>query len=160
MTTLQNTVTESLKHTNLLNAEHQAFISMENGRGSYDIPFSVEFLGDGFVVGSDIVRASVSFEVTLLNCTYSDNKWHWGEYKADASSDIEAEMINGRAYIVETDLYEAAVDFDKYPNGTLSSEEGKSIAAELAKKLFSECPDQDKAVLFNRMLIENNNITT
>ena len=157
MITLQDKVTESLKHANLLNADHQAFMSMENGRGSYDIPFSLDFLGDGFVVGSDIVRASVSFEVTLLNCTYSDNQWHWGEYKADASSDIEVEMIDGRAYTVETDLYEMAVDFNKYPNGSLSTEEGNSIAAELAKKLFSECPDQDKVVLFNRMLIENNN---
>ena len=154
MTTLQNTVTESLKHTNLLNAEHQAFISMENGRGSHDIPFSVEFLGDGFVVGSDIVRASVSFEVTLLNCTYSDNKWHWGEYKADASSDIEAEMIGERAYIVETGLYEFAVEFDKYPVAALTNKEDDSIVEALAKKLFDECPDQDKVVLFNTMLQE------
>ena len=154
MTNLLDTVTESLKHTKLLNADHQAFTPMDNGRGSYDIPFSMSFSGDGFVVNNNIIKPSVSFEVTLLNCTFSDNKWQWGEYKEDASSDIVAEIIDGRAYIVETGLYEFAVEFDKYPLAALTDKENDSIAEALAKKLFDECPDQDKVVLFNTMLQE------
>lgn len=82
--TIQSTILESFKNTNLTLADFQEFTPQVNEDGSYDIPFSVTTVGDNFDFKNECIAATsadVSFEVTLTGCIYDAvNGWQWGRH--------------------------------------------------------------------------------